>query len=117
MLQVKKTPPTYEHTFNIPVMINLENLLSELENFGLRKALVPVRELEVNALDFRTLKFVEDTTSTTKLYKVSIGAFNLKCTSEVRDAIYINDVAVVGLFEFTNDKKELVKYARITGVR
>jgi hypothetical protein len=33
------------------------------------------------------------------------------------DAIATNDVAVVGLFEFENDKKELVKYARITGVK
>jgi hypothetical protein len=99
-------------------MINLENLLSELENFGLRKALVPVRELEVNALDFRTLKFVPDADySNNKLYKVSIGDFTLKCSEAVKDAIDTNDVALVGLFEFTNDKKELIKYARITGVK
>ncbi len=118
MWQVKKTPPTHEHTFNIPLMINLQSLMSELSNFGIRKALTPVREFDVDANEFRTLKFTPDANySTNKLFKVSVGDFTLKCTESVMDAIATNDVAVVGLFEFENDKKELVKYARITGVK
>jgi predicted extracellular nuclease len=92
--------------------------MSELSNFGIRKALTPVREFDVNAIEFRTLKFTPDANySTNKLFKVNVGDFTLKCTESVMDAIATNDVAVVGLFEFENDKKELVKYARITGVK
>jgi hypothetical protein len=99
-------------------MINLKELSSRLENFGLRKALVAIDTIEVDAKEFRALKFEPDAQYTTnKLYKVSIGDFTLKCTAAVKDAIDTNDVALVGLFEFTNDKKELIKYARITGVK
>ena len=114
MWEVNKTPPTHEHTFNIPVMINLQELSSKLAAFGVNKSVEPKETVQVASADLMNLVWTKDVRNE-KLYVVNVGGFNIKCTTDIRLALTTGATSTIGLFKETIDGKE-VAWARIIKV-
>lgn len=94
-------------------MNNLQNLIAEMQSFGLRAAVEPKKTIDVAANELNTLPWEKNAQG---MYQTKVGSFTLKATTDLRVAMATATAISVGLFDENIDNKQ-VKWARVVGVK